>query len=283
MTRHDYHRFKDESAALTPTLEHHAMLEQPTLRDLGASRLSEEERVRTSHSAAKILKGSGPDFSISGAERDPFTHPRRSQGLLATGDIAAKYESNNSPDAVNRDPNRRAGHDYGAWQFNSRAKIPQEYVKWAETNDPSTFAALKDHTKSIHRGARGDFGHAWKDLAAKDPNSFNESQRRFAMEKYLKPLEERFPRIGQSQALQEQAFATAIQSGVGGATRLLQRAGFDRDDKSTSDLIASLTAQRTKSYHRNATRYANEGRDLEELSQRNHMQRIDKSAFGDFV
>lgn len=278
MTRHAYDRFQGGGSDITPYEKRDALSDFK----LHGSLPHDEVRLRTSHSAAHILKGAGADLTITGTDQDPFHHPRRG-ARTATGDIAAKYESKNDPSLVNRDPNRRAGHDYGAWQFNSRAKVPQEYVKWAQTNDPATFAALKDHTRSIGRGARGDFGHAWRDHAAKDPSSFNESQRRFAMDKYLKPLEDRFPRITQNQALQEIAFATAIQSGVGGASRLLRRAGFDREDKSSQELIADLTKVRSRAYKGNARRYASEGQELDELSQRNHMQRIDKNAFRNLV
>lgn len=279
MTRHEYHGFQAETSDVSVRGHHHGMLEQPSFRELHGAMQRDNERIRTSHSAAHILRGQGADLTIEGAGHDPFRHPR-SANRLATGDIAAKYESKNDPSIVNRDPNRRAGHDYGAWQFNSRAKVPQEYVKWAESHDPAAFAALKDHTKSIHQGSRGNFAHAWKEHAAKNPDAFNESQRQFALDKYLKPLMDRFPRIGDSQALQEQAFATAVQSGVGGATRLLRRAGFDREDKSSQELIADLTSARIRAYKGNARRYASEGRELDELSQRNHMQRIDKNAFG---
>jgi hypothetical protein len=184
---------------------------------------------------------------------------------------------------VNRDPNHRAGHDFGAWQFNSKAGVPQEYIKWAKSNDPEVYAALKDHTRSIHSGAGGSFGRAWREYAKENPTAFNESQRRFAMDHYLRPLQERFPRLSQDQALQEQAFATAVQSGVGGATRLLRRAGYDRDDRSSQELIANLTSARTHAYRRNAGRYAAEGQDIEALNQNNHMKKFDRGAFANFV
>lgn len=98
-----------------------------------------------------------------------------------------------------------------------------------------------------------------------------------------RPLQERFPRLNQDQALQEQAFATAVQSGVGGATRLLRRAGFDRDDRSSQELIANLTAARTHAYRRNAGRYAAEGQDIEALNQNNHLKKFDRGAFANFV
>lgn len=283
MSRNMHHHFSAESFDGSTRKQHPSIAEPVNFFDLRGAIQRDNDRLKASHSAAHILKGSGADFTITGGSEDPFRHARRSTGRLATGDIAAKYESRNDPSIVNRDPNHKAGHDYGAWQFNSRAKAPQEYVKWAETNDPAAYDALRNHTRSVHKGAHGDFGRAWRAHAAKDPSSFNESQRQFALDKYLRPLTERFPRLAQNQALQEQAFATAIQSGVGGATRLLKRAGFDREDKSSQELIADLTKARTRAYKGNARRYANEGRELEELSQRNHMERIDKGAFGTFV
>ncbi|MBS1956079.1 MAG: hypothetical protein JST89_17985 [Cyanobacteria bacterium SZAS-4] len=282
MSRPAHGRFEGGGSDSAAQDKHNSLLEQSSFTSVHGEIPRHDVNLRTSHSAAHILKGAGADLTITGTDQESFHHPRRSI-RLATGDIAAKYESKNDPSIVNRDPNRKAGHDYGAWQFNSRAKVPQEYVKWAESNDPSTYAALKDHTRSIHRGSRGDFGHAWKEHAAKDPSSFNESQRRFAMDKYLKPLEDRFPRIAQNQALQELAFATAIQSGVGGATRLLRRAGFDREDKSSQELIADLTKVRTRAYKGNARRYASEGQELDELSQKNHAKRIDQNAFSNMV
>ncbi|HEY9733780.1 MAG TPA: hypothetical protein V6C89_17825 [Drouetiella sp.] len=282
MSRHELHRGQAEQASAISDHYTRPLMANISPADFGGALRSENQRINSSGSAAKILRGNYSDFSLSGAEHNSHYSYQKPQ-YLATGDIAAKYESRNNPGMVNRDPNHRAGHDFGAWQFNSKAGVPQEYVKWAKNNDPEVYAALRGHTHSIHSGAAGSFGRAWREHAKANPDAFNESQRRFAMDHYLRPLQDRFPRLNQDQALQEQAFATAIQSGVGGATRLLRRAGFDRDDRSSQELIANLTAARTHAYRRNAGRYAAEGQEIEALNQNNHLKKFDRGAFSNLV
>lgn len=193
------------------------------------------------------------------------------------GHISRKYESGGRVGAVNMDPNRSSGMDYGMYQFNQGAGIPQQFVRWAQENSPETFAALASHLSSVGLGTRGNFGKAWQALAKSNPTGFRDAQHRFAVAKYLDPLTTAYSRLRGSPTLQEDAFATAIQTGPAAASMLMKRAGIMDSNISNAQFIKNLADVKSNYYPPNAGRYQREAQDeLAELlkEQNAHLEKL---------
>lgn len=184
------------------------------------------------------------------------------------GYVSARGESGN-PGIVNRDPNPSAGWDYGAWQFNANAGIPQSFVKWMKKHAPDLHGQLSPKLSSIHQGKGGAFGKAWQAVNAQDSKRFMQLQRAYAWDHYLGGVTKRLgPELGSvvnsDRGMQEMAFSTAIQHGVGGAAKILRKAGVGSLDK--SKVIDNVYARRAQIYSRGAKRYEKEADTIQALS-----------------
>lgn len=188
-------------------------------------------------------------------------------GKRPVGYISAKGESGN-PGIVNMDPNREAGWDYGAWQFNAKAGIPQSFVNWMKKKAPDVHSQLAPNVASIHKGTGGAFGKAWKGVNDQDPKRFMELQRQFAWDHYLGGVSGRLgPELGKQvnsdRGMQEMAFSTAIQHGVGGAAKILRNAGLGKVNK--SEVVDNVYNRRAEIYGKGAARYTREAKAIQGL------------------
>lgn len=176
------------------------------------------------------------------------------------GWLSAKFEANGDPGKINMDPNRASGWDYGPWQMNQGAGTPQRFTEWTKKHAPDVYEKLGPHAGSIGQGTNGEFGQAWKEVAASDHDRFLELQRQFMLQSYLGPLLSGFgSRLRDNEILQEHAYAMAVQFGPAGASRLMRRAGALDSSISDVEYTKNLVAEASSAYSKNSSRYRKEG------------------------
>ena len=104
------------------------------------------------------------------------------------GDLSAKFESSGNVGAFNRDPNPKAGFDYGKYQIATGTGTMNNYLSFMQTNNPTQFEALKaqlppgtDLAQMQQLANSGDskFVTAWQATATTDAAGLGQSQQDF--------------------------------------------------------------------------------------------------------
>ena len=163
------------------------------------------------------------------------------------GSLSARYESNGNPGAVSTGRGDHGGVSYGMYQFSSTQGSAQEFVDGLRDTHPEYHAALDGLTPGTP-----EFGEAWRELAARDPEGFAAAQHdaieRSHYEPQLRATEARLPGIdiaNRSDALRDVLWSTAVQHG-GRTDDIVERAVAGRDVTTMTDaeLVRAIYAER---------------------------------------
>ncbi len=146
--------------------------------------------------------------------------------IATLGALSELYESNGNPGAVSSGIGDPGGVSYGCYQLATNAGTPARFVRFLESRYPGFHAALAGCTPG-----EADFGEAWKRLAAGEPDEFKAAQHAFIMAEYYEPVVQALDRdiVGlrprtRSKALNDVIWSVAVQHGVQGAFRMIEKA-----------------------------------------------------------
>jgi hypothetical protein len=116
------------------------------------------------------------------------------------------------------------------------------YLKFLQATSPTYYSALRGKSPGS-----ASFNQAWRNLAAKDPKGFEESQRNFIKKSHFDPAASSIKKaIGfdvskRSSAVQAVLWSVATQHGSGGAKNIFSRAlgskGNTMSDKAIIDAV----------------------------------------------
>ncbi|MCU0587217.1 MAG: hypothetical protein MUF52_03590 [Syntrophobacteraceae bacterium] len=155
------------------------------------------------------------------------TIPSRPSNAL--GSLSARFESGEAGvDAIGYD--RQGGTSYGQYQISSRAGTMDAFLDYLDEHAPGWARDLRTAGPANTGGRGGAMPREWKRIASEAPQRFADLQRDFIERTHYVPaLEEIRDKTGvdvkgQSRALQEVLWSTAVQHGARGAARLFTRA-----------------------------------------------------------
>ena len=148
---------------------------------------------------------------------------------MMVGTLAAKFESGSEGiAAIGYD--RHGGTSYGKFQLSSRAGTMGNFINYLEEKAPDMAKKLAAAGSSNTGRRTGKMPEAWKELAAAEPQRFEELQDDFIRKSHFEPA---MQNIAESTgiafekmpaALQEVVFSTAVQHGPSGAARIIAKA-----------------------------------------------------------
>jgi len=154
---------------------------------------------------------------------------RRVQTAPEIGNLSARFESGgDGSSTIGYDD--QGGTSYGIYQISSRAGTMRLFVDYLKERAPDWGRRL-NAAGPLNTGGRGGAGpREWKKIAAEDPERFAQLQQDFITQThYIPALQEIQERTGvdvqgQSPALQEVLWSTAVQHGPRGAARIFSSA-----------------------------------------------------------
>lgn len=170
----------------------------------------------------------------SGEPQRPASRSGRSLQRVQThsglGHLSAQFESGGDGglDAIGYDD--QGGTSYGTYQIASRTGTMRLFLDFLKDQAPDWARRLSSAGPLNTGGRGGAVPNEWKKIASEDPGRFAKLQQDFiAQTHYVPALQEIQERTGidvqgQSQALQEVLWSTAVQHGPRGAARIFSRA-----------------------------------------------------------
>lgn len=168
----------------------------------------------------------------------------RSSGSI--GSLAAKYESSGNIGTVANNPGDIGGASYGKYQIATNTGTMDSYMSYLKKNYPDQYRSLS----SAGKPGSNAFNSAWKSLANKDPNGFEQSQEQFIKESHYEPARANVIKgtgvdfSKRSSALQNVLFSLATQHGTAGAAKIVKRAGVTTG-MSDADIINRIYDERS--------------------------------------
>lgn len=144
------------------------------------------------------------------------------------GRLAARFESGSEGvSAIGYD--RVGGTSYGKYQIASRPGSMDSFLNFLDDNDPDMAARLRSSGPTNTGSTKGEMPTVWRNIAAEDPERFEDLQERFIHESHYEPALDAVRRAGYntrefSTAMKEVLFSTAVQHGPAGATRIFSQA-----------------------------------------------------------
>ncbi|MBX9244351.1 peptidoglycan-binding protein, partial [Actinotalea ferrariae] len=168
-------------------------------------------------------------------------------GAHDLGSLSRRYESNGDPGTVSTGRGDHGGVSYGMYQFSSTQGSAREFVEGLRDTHPEHHAALAGL-----RPGTPEFGAAWRELAARDPDGFAAAQHdaveRTHYQPQLRATEARPPGLDfeeRSPALRDVLWSTAVQH-RGRTDDIFERALAGRDVTALTDaeIIRSVYAER---------------------------------------
>ena len=193
------------------------------------------------------------------------------------GSLSARFESgDNGIATIGYDEG--GGTSYGTYQIASRPGTMKAFLEYLQDKAPKLAARLRAAGPTNTGGRNGAMPKVWKQIASEDGDGFAKLQRDFIEQThYLPALQEIRDKTGvdvsgQSRALKEVLWSTAVQHGPKGAANIFCKA-INRNAKpgqtiESKDLIDSIYSSRGKQFasSRSGTRSAVQGRFQEEKS-----------------
>lgn len=163
------------------------------------------------------------------------------------GDATARWESGNA--GVNTVAwDSTGGTSYGKWQLSAKRGSMQEYLQWMlkQGGEKAAIAQRILAAGPIETGGKtGAAVDAYKREAAANGQLLEDTQREFLFQNHYVPaLNKLSPdlqkRIGDSKALQEALWSTAIQHGAGGAGSIWRKVFAANPNASNEELLRAI-------------------------------------------
>lgn len=146
---------------------------------------------------------------------------------LGIGSLSKKYESNGNPGTIANNPGDIGGASYGSYQIATKTGTMNSFLNYTKTKNPSAYKSLSGKSPGS-----SSFNTAWKSLAKKDPEGFEELQRGFIESSHYQPAAKAIMKSTglnvskRSKAIQDVLWSTAVQHGVKGAEKIFKNAGI---------------------------------------------------------
>ena len=128
------------------------------------------------------------------------------------GKLSAKFETGTrGPGTVSTGTGDKGGVSYGSYQMASKLGVVSRFLAQLDAPFRSKFGSLKPGS--------AEFTKAWKQLAASQPNEFQEAQHAFIKKSHFDPLVAKIKKEDgvdvntRSRALQDVIWSTAVQHG----------------------------------------------------------------------
>lgn len=144
------------------------------------------------------------------------------------GKLAARFESgSDGAAAVGYD--RVGGTSYGKYQIASRPGTMASFLNFLDDKDPDMASRLRAAGPANTGSTKGEMPTVWREIAAEDPQRFEDLQEDFIHKSHYQPALDAVRRAGYntrefSTAMKEVLFSTAVQHGPVGATRIFTQA-----------------------------------------------------------
>ncbi len=172
----------------------------------------------------------------------------------SVGSVSAMFESGgrNSAGVVGYDPN--GGTSYGIYQISSKQGSMKEFLNFLKKVRPDWFHRLRKAGPPNTGSTKGAFPREWKAIARENPQEFAKIQHEFIKEKYFKPLckllaKELDLNIENSHpAIKEAIWSTAVQHGVNGAKRIIEKAYISSGKELSDKFVDTLYGLRSSSF-----------------------------------
>ncbi|WP_084609546.1 LysM peptidoglycan-binding domain-containing protein [Archangium violaceum] len=193
-----------------------------------------------------------PDVQAQAAQRPVAADQAQAlrpaaQPQAALGGLSRQYEARGGPGTVSSGQGDHGGVSYGSYQFATNNGSAQEFVNSLRTSHPDYHAALSGHAPGTEA-----FSTAWRDLAARDPQGFDQAQHDYIQATHYDVAAAGIQRntgidlSTRSAALRDVAWSTAVQHGPGRADDIFATALAGRDPATVTDeqLIQGIYAER---------------------------------------
>ena len=171
----------------------------------------------------------------------PREAPPARAGGYRLGSLSERYESGGyGPGTVSSGRGDPGGASYGTYQLASKTGTVAAFVR----NEGAAWPGLRAHSP----GSVG-FSTAWREIAARDPEGFNEAQRAFIERTHYRPTVDAVKGAtgvdldAHPDAVREAVWSMAVQHG--GAANLIERALADPSASTPVGLLRALYAVRS--------------------------------------
>lgn len=153
---------------------------------------------------------------------------------MKLGAISEQYESNGNPATISKGKGDKGGTSYGCYQLAINTGVVSDYV--AQSKYYKEFAGLMVGSK--------EFNAQWVKIARRDAKEFAEDQHQFIYKLYYKPVRDYLNKLNipDTEAINQMAWSTAVQHGVGRAKQLFEL----NKDKTELELIKAIYKARTQ-------------------------------------
>jgi len=207
-----------------------------------------------SSSAKPVMSPAFPSFACHSGKierEDDYSIETSSETV---GSISAFFESGGKSEAgaVGYDP--VGGTSYGIYQISSRQGAMAEFLDYLETVKPEWAKRLKKAGPPDTGSTDGAFPREWRAIAREHPDEFARIQYNFIRQHYFeatcKAVKSKTGVDLKSapEAIQEAVWSTAVQHGVGGATKIITKALKRSGKKLSGEFLENLYFIRSKMF-----------------------------------
>lgn len=190
---------------------------------------------------------------ISRTRRASKTEARATYEKNNPGALAARFESGSDGiAAIGYD--RSGGTSYGKYQIASRPGTMSAFLTFLDKEAPDLGQRLRAAGPANTGSREGRMPKVWKEIAAAEPERFEQLQEQFIRQSHYEPALAAVRRIGYntadfSPAMREVLWSTAVQHGPTGAARIFRQAAENLGQDSTREQplireVYDLRAQR---------------------------------------
>lgn len=193
------------------------------------------------------------DVRASRTRRAAKTEVRVTRETGNPGSLAARFESGKDGiAAIGYD--RGGGTSYGKYQIASRPGTMSAFLTFLDKEAPDLGQRLRSAGPANTGSREGRMPTVWKEIAAAEPERFEQLQEQFIRQSHYEPALAAVRRIGYntadfSPAMREVLWSTAVQHGPTGAARIFRQAAENLGQDSTREQhlireVYDLRAQR---------------------------------------
>ncbi len=176
------------------------------------------------------------------------------------GALAARFESGSEGiAAIGYD--RSGGTSYGKYQIASRPGTMKMFLAFLDREAPDLGVRLKAAGPANTGSRQGEMPRVWKEIAAAEPERFEDLQERFIRRTHYQPALSAVRRLGYktenfSSAMQEVLWSTAVQHGPAGAARIFSQAAekLGKQTGQEHELIREVYALRAERFGSSSAR-----------------------------